>query len=35
MQETLWKNNLNCVNDAPMIPVHFIVIVTVVPEEKK
>jgi hypothetical protein len=34
MQETLWKNNLICVNDLPMIHVHFIVIVTVVPEEK-
>jgi hypothetical protein len=34
MQETLWKNNLNCVNDVPMIHVHFMVIVTVFPEEK-
>jgi hypothetical protein len=35
MQETLWKNNLNYVKDVPLIHVHFIIAVTVVPEKKK
>jgi len=30
MKETLWKNNLNCVKDVPMIHLNFITILIVV-----
>jgi hypothetical protein len=34
MKETLWKNNLNFVKNAPMIYVSFIIIVIIVSEIK-
>jgi hypothetical protein len=35
MKDTLWKNNLNCVKDVPMIYINFIISVTIVFEKKK
>jgi hypothetical protein len=35
MRETLWKNNINFVNDVAMIYVNFITIVIIVSDEKK
>jgi hypothetical protein len=34
MKEALWKNNVNNVNDVPVIYVNFIVIVIFLPENK-